>query len=211
MKQFNRRHALIAGLGASVVAVGALGVWAGISRPAPRPGNGYAHLGRGIDDVTLIDESGAGHAWRDLNGRPRALFFGFTHCAVVCPVTVWELNDALDKIGAPANTVTIQFVTIDPQRDSAATLHAYFSGFGGRVKAYTGTAQAIARVAGAFEVVYRRSGEGADYSMDHTATVFLLDGAGRVADVIGFGSPHDVTQARLRALVGAPPQAPPQT
>ncbi len=137
-----------------------------------------------------------------LKGKPRALFFGFTHCPVICPVTVFELNDAMDKIGEPAADIVIDFVTIDPERDTPTRLREYFSGFGPRVQAYTGTPQAIARIADGYEIIYSRSAlEGGDYTMDHTTTVFLINPEGEMVDVIGYGSPADVIEQRLRALV----------
>ena len=60
-----------------------------------RAGSDFAKLGVGIDDVSLMSDGGAKVVWRDLKGPPRAVFFGFTHCPVICPVTVWELDAAL--------------------------------------------------------------------------------------------------------------------
>ncbi len=194
-----------AGIGAVALVLGVVAV---LSLPQTTGANpATMRLGRNVDGVTLVNDAGESVRWGALKGRPRALFFGFTHCPVVCPVTVWELNDALDKIGAGGAAIDIEFVTIDPERDTPQRLHAYFSGFEGRVHSYTGSAEAIARLARAFDISYQRQddGEGDNYSMDHTATVFLLDVDGRVRDVIGYGSPPDVARARLSALIAAPP------
>lgn len=165
----------------------------------------YAGLGHNIDDVQLVSDDGSSVRWGQLNGKPRALFFGFTHCPVICPVTVWQLNDALERIGPAGKDLQIEFVTLDSARDTPAVLHQFFSGFGGHVHGLGGDAAQIDRVARAYEVVYRRVPEqGGEYSLDHTATVFLIDRSGRVVDVIGYGSDRDVTEQRLRALVGAP-------
>jgi protein SCO1/2 len=195
-------------VGAAVLALGSGGAALLAIRATSTGGvdRTYADLGRGLDGVTLVDDVGDEVRWGTLKGRPRAVFFGFTHCPVICPVTVFELNDAIDDIGGP--DIAIEFVTIDPERDTPARLQEYFSGFGERVRAFTGTPEAIAQLAGAFEVVYRRGvPEEGGYTMDHTATVFLLDSSGRVVDVIAYGSPAEVIQARLRALVGEAPQA----
>ncbi len=154
----------------------------------------------GAEDVALTNHLGQSVRWGALKGVPRAVFFGFTHCPVICPVTVYELTDAMDKIGP--NELFIDFVTIDPERDTPERLREYFSGFGSRVRAYTGTPEAIAQLARAYDVTYRRQElEAGDYTMDHTATVFLLDARGRVADVVAYGSPPEVVQQRLSALV----------
>ncbi len=185
------RRTLLAGA-ASALGLGALGL---------------AACGRsGSDEIVLINHLGQEVRWGALKGVPRALFFGFTHCPVICPVTIYELTDAMDKIGA--NDLVIDFITVDPERDSAPRLREYFSGFGPRVRAYTGTPEAIAQLARAYEVTYKRQDlENGDYTMDHTATVFLLDAQARVVDVVAYGSPPDVLQSRLRSLVGAAPRA----
>lgn len=155
----------------------------------------------------LTNHLGEQVRWGSLEGAPRALFFGFTHCPVICPVTVYELTDAMEKIGE--NNLLIDFVSIDPERDTPDRLREYFSGFGPRVRAYTGSPGAIAKLARAYQVTYSRQElEGGDYTMDHTATVFLLDAEGRVADVVAYGSPPDVVQSRLRALAGIAAPAP---
>lgn len=153
----------------------------------------------GARNVVLTNQLGEEVRWGSLDGEPRALFFGFTHCPVICPVTVYELTAAMDAIGAV--DLKIDFVTVDPERDTPERLREYFSGFGPRVRAYTGAPHAIAQVARAYEVVYQRQNlEGGDYTMDHTATVFLLDARGRVADVVAYGTPAEILQQRLRAL-----------
>ena len=159
----------------------------------------------GADAVVLTNQQGQEIRWSALKGAPRALFFGFTHCPVICPVTVFELTDAMDKIGE--NNLVIDFVSIDPERDTPSRLREYFSGFGPRVRAYTGAADAIARLARVYEVTYKRQElEDGDYTMDHTATVFLLDAQGREADVVAYGSPPEVLQSRLRSLIAGGPK-----
>jgi protein SCO1 len=162
----------------------------------------FATRETGVADVALINAKGETVQWRALNGQPRAVFFGFTHCPVICPVTVYELNDALDQIGA--TNVAIDFVSIDPERDTPQRLEQYFSEFGPRIRAFTGEPEAIAAIARHFDVTYvKQPGEGEAYNMDHTATVFLVDAQGKIVDVVAYGSPPDVMQTRLRALSGA--------
>jgi protein SCO1 len=161
-----------------------------------------AQLGRGVDDAVLLDSRGIEVRWGALKERPRAVFFGFTHCAVVCPVTVWELHHAVEAIGQPADVLQIQFVTLDPERDTPQKLAKYFDGFDGRIDAFSGDRREIARIANAFDVTYRRVDEpGGQYTIDHTATVFLLNAQGVVVDVIAYGSPPEAIEARLRGLI----------
>ncbi|NOT41709.1 MAG: SCO family protein [Alphaproteobacteria bacterium] len=176
------------------------------SIPAPVVTDDLTKLGRGIVDVTLADEAGQAIQWNALHGRPRALFFGFTHCPVICPVTVWELDTALKKIGKRADSVQLLFVTLDPERDTPAVMRSYFSSFGPRVRALTGTMAEIERVSKAFAVVRERVVlQGDDYTLDHTAAVFLLDSNGAVVDTLAYGTPQDVIVKRLENLLARTP------
>ncbi len=168
-------------------------------QPAPAP---LTKLGHGIDDVALSNDAGHKVLWRDFAGNPRAVFFGFTNCPVVCPVTVWEMDSAMIELGASAGNLKIIFVTLDPARDTPAVLKNYFSGFKGRVVPLTGKDADIRRVANAFEVTSERveTGKGT-YTLDHTAAVYLLDAKGQVVDTLAFGTPRDVTVARLKKLL----------
>jgi protein SCO1/2 len=170
--------------------------------PAPTVAAEFVKLGKGVDDVTLTDQSGQPVHWRDLNGHPRALFFGFTHCPVICPVTVWELDAAIAKLGPVAKDLQIVFVSLDPDRDTPKVLKDYFSSFATRVRGMTGKQADIDRVAKAFEVQHERVAlDGKDYTLDHTAAVFLIDEHGTVVDTLAYGTPQDVTEKRLRQLL----------
>ena len=170
--------------------------------PVPAVQTSLAKLGHGIDDVSLTNDSGHKVLWRDFAGSPRAVFFGFTNCPVVCPVTVWELDTAMIELGASADSLKIIFVTLDPARDTPATLKAYFSGFKGRVIPLTGQEQVIQRIAKSFDVNSEKvvTGKGS-YTLDHTAAVYLLNKEGQVVDNLAFGTPRDVTVARLKKLL----------
>jgi len=170
--------------------------------PLPAVQASLAKLGQRIDDVALVNDLGGKVLWRDFAGSPRAVFFGFTNCPVVCPVTVWELDTAMTELGASAESLKIIFVTLDPARDTPAILKAYFSGFKGRVIPLTGQEQAIQRIAESFDVSSEKvvTGKGA-YTLDHTAAVYLLNKEGQVVDNLAFGTPRDVTVARLKKLL----------
>lgn len=192
-EQPSRRRVLAGGLAAF-----------GAAACTPAPTNEFSALGRGIDDLVLNSSSGEEVRWRSLRGAPRALFFGFTHCPVICPVTIYELTAAADRLGAAAEDLRIDFVTVDPERDTPDRMREYFSGFGPKVTGFTGAADTLARLQTAFEITARRVPlERGDYTMDHTATVFLRNRAGRVEDVIAYGSEQDVIDARLSALLSA--------
>lgn len=191
-ERFTRRHVLAGGAASFV----------GVSACAPAAPNEFASLGRGLDDVLLVNSAGASVRWGELAGAPRALFFGFTRCPVICPVTIYELTASADRIGEPVADLRIDFVTVDPDRDTPERMAQYFAGFGPKVTGFTGSQEALARLREAFEVSAARVPlESGDYTMDHTATVFLIGRDARVTDVIAYGAEQDVIDERLQALV----------
>ena len=162
-------------------------------------------LGAGAAEVTLIDTLNKPVKWKTFKGQKRVLFFGFTHCPVVCPVTVWEIDAALNDIGSAANVIKILFVTLDPARDTSAALAKYFLGFNGRVLAHTGAPTEIAQLAKSFNITFQRvdTSKG-EYTIDHTATAFLIDADGKVVDTLAFGASRETSVSRLKALLSGP-------
>src|SRR6266496_2885544 len=128
----------------------------------------------------LIDQNGQMVTDQDLKGRPFLVFFGFTHCPEVCPTTLFEVSEILRKLGPDADRVGALFVTIDPERDTAPVLKDYLSSFDPHLAALTGDLADIAAVAKAYRAYFKKVPlEGSDYTMDHTAIVYLMDKQGR--------------------------------
>jgi len=142
-----------------------------------------------LPDFTLTDTSGRGFTPRDLTGAPTLMFFGFTRCPDVCPTTLVKLALIVRRAAVPG--LRVVFVSVDPQRDTPAVLGSYVHAFDPQFQGLTGAPAAIGRLAAALGVVMSRVDlPGGDYTMDHSAVVFLLDAAGRV-DAI-FTPPFDV-------------------
>jgi protein SCO1/2 len=128
----------------------------------------------------LTDQNGRTVTDRDLRGRPFLVFFGFTHCPDVCPTTLFEVSEVLGKLGTDAERVGALFVTVDPARDSPAQMKDYLASFNPRLIALTGDPAAIDAVAKAYRVYVKKVPlENGDYTMDHTALVYLMDKEGR--------------------------------
>jgi len=162
-----------------------------------------SRLGQGTSAIELLSEEGKPVRLNELKGKPRVQFFGFTHCPVVCPVTVWEIDAALAEIGEPAKDTQIVFVTLDPARDTPAVMKKYFSGFKGRVIPLTGTEASVHKIARSFDVRWQKVNTGkGDYTLDHTALAFLINAEGQVVDTIAFGASRELSVARLRKLLG---------
>ncbi len=128
----------------------------------------------------LTDQNGTVVTDQDLKGRPFLVFFGFTHCPDVCPPTLFEMSEVLDKLGADGNRVGALFITVDPERDTPQSMKDYLSSFDPRLRGLTGDPAAIASVAKEYRVYFKKVAlQGDDYTMDHTALVYLMGKDGR--------------------------------
>ena len=122
----------------------------------------------------LVDQNGQARSDADFHGQYLLVFFGYTNCPDVCPTTLQTITTAMDKLGSDAAKVTPIFITVDPERDTPAVMKAYAANFTPRLVALSGTPDAIAAAAKVYRIYYKKAGEGADYSMDHTALVYLM-------------------------------------
>jgi len=129
----------------------------------------------------LIDQAGQPFSDQDLKGKSFLVFFGFTHCPEVCPTTLFEISEIMRMLGSEADRTAALFITVDPERDTPAAMKEYMSSFDPHVRALTGDAAALAAVAKAYRVYYKKVPlEGGDYTMDHTAASYVFDPQGRL-------------------------------
>ena len=148
-----------------------------VSGRDPVPSAGAAAIG---GPFTLVDQNGRTVTDKDLRGHPFLVFFGFTHCPDVCPTSLFEISEVLGKLGPDAHKVSALFVTIDPERDTAAEMKDYLSSFNPHLVGLTGDPAAIAAVAKEYRVYVKKVPlDNGDYTMDHTALVYLMDKEGR--------------------------------
>jgi len=128
----------------------------------------------------LIDQNGQPFSDQDVKGKSFLIFFGFTHCPDVCPTTLFDLSEVMRHLGKDADRTAALFITVDPERDTPQALNDYMSSFDPHLRGLTGDTNAVAAVAKAYRVYYRKVPlEGGDYTMDHTAIVYLMDKEGR--------------------------------
>ena len=128
----------------------------------------------------LTDQDGKTITDQDLKGRPFLVFFGFTHCPEVCPTALFDISEILGKLGPDAQKVNALFITVDPERDTPEKLKEYLSSFNPRLIGVGGDAEALAAVAKAYRVYYKKIPlKDGDYTMDHTAIVYLMDKNGQ--------------------------------
>jgi protein SCO1 len=163
----------------------------------------YQGTGPGVSAIggpfSLIDQNGKPVTDQDMRGRPYLVFFGYTHCPDICPTTLFELSEVLRALGKDADKTGAIFISIDPERDTPAAMKDYLSSFDPHLVGATGDVKAIEQAEKAYRVYAKKvPGEKGDYSMDHTALVYLMDKQGRfVAPFKLSGKPEDAA-AELR-------------
>ena len=150
----------------------------------------------------LVDQKGAEITEQAFRGHPTVVFFGFTHCPEVCPTTLAEMDSWLSTLGEQGREIRAYFVSIDPERDDAATMDRYVGNVSQRITGITGEPDKIAEMAKAFGIFAKKVPlDGGDYTMDHTATVLLLDRNGGFFGTIAYGENADTAVAKLKRLV----------
>jgi protein SCO1/2 len=154
----------------------------------------------------LVAQDGQPITEKAFQEKPTALFFGFTHCPEVCPTTLFELNAWLHKVDPDGTKLNGYFVSVDPERDTPAVLGQYVSNVTDRVKGISGPPDKVLEMVKGFKVYAKKvpvdeKDPNGDYTMDHTASVFLLDNGGRFAGTIAYGEDPAVAEKKLQNLI----------
>jgi len=137
----------------------------------------------------LTDQTGQTVTEKSMQGHPTLVFFGFTHCPDVCPTTLFEMSEVLKAMGKDADGVNAYYISVDPERDTAAAMKEYLSSFDPRLKGLTGSPDQIAKVLSEYRVYARKVPlKDGDYTMDHTALIYLMDRDGK------FVSPFNINR-----------------
>ena len=139
-------------------------------------------------------------------GKPTALFFGFTHCPEVCPTTLFELNGWMEKVDPAGDKMQAYFVSVDPERDTPEIMQQYVSNVSKRITGITGPADKIAETLKGYRIYAKKvpvdeKDPNGDYTMDHTASVILLDANGRFSGTIAYGENPEVAEQKLQNLL----------
>jgi protein SCO1/2 len=184
---------------------GGLGAWVWLREaPAPRAETALLKPVAGIGGAfQLVDQKRRPFTEKDLQGKPTALFFGYTFCPDVCPTTLLEASTWAKQLGGDADKLRVVFVTVDPERDTPEKLAEYLASFDEHFVGLSGSREETERVLKAYRVFARKvEGKDGDYTMDHTAAVYLLDAQGRFVGVINFQEPTDKAMIKIRRLLG---------
>jgi protein SCO1 len=151
---------------------------------------------------TLVDQKNQPITEAAFHGHPSAVFFGYTSCPDVCPTTLLDMTGWLKTLGDQGKDLHAYFVTIDPARDTPDVMNTYISNFSDRIVGISGDPDKVYAMARSFGIYWKKvPTDGGDYTMDHTASVLLLDGKGDFAGTIAYGENADTAVQKLKNLV----------
>lgn len=180
----------------AVVAVGATGAYFYTSMTRSTQA---ASLGQGDYQLETVD--GTPFTRASFDGNPSMLFFGFTHCPEVCPTSLAEIASWYEALGDEAKDLKAYFVTVDPERDSAAVLKDYVA-WTGDVTGVVGSSTEIDKAIKAWGVYAAKVPlDDGGYTMDHTASIFLLNSHGEFEGTIAYRENTETALGKLRNLM----------
>lgn len=140
----------------------------------------------------LIDHTGKRRTDKDFRGKLLLIYFGYSYCPDVCPTDLQQIGLAVDRLGPDGEAVQPLFITLDPERDTAAHLADYVPLFHPRLIGLTGGAEEIRRAALAYKVYYARYPPGSpDYVIDHSSFIYLVDESGTYVGFLPTGTTAD--------------------
>ncbi len=168
----------------------------------------------------LVDEAGKAVTSKEYSGSLRLVFFGYTSCPDICPITLQNISMALNSMGALAEQVTILFISVDPKRDTPERLRQYTDAFHPSIIGLTGTHEQILAVTTGFRTTFGYNLSGADgqeralnrddyealpltasYSPYHSSQVYVIGANDELLDIIGYGSKPSQIEKNLRAYL----------
>lgn len=160
----------------------------------------------------LVDGRGRSVSNEDFPGRFQLVSFGYTYCPDICPTTLVSMAQILRALGPKAERLQAIFVSVDPERDSAAALDRYTRHFDPRILGLTGSPELVRSAADHFKVRYEKYSEpGAEpgnYSIDHSAGLYLLGPDGAFAAKFAHGAPPTETAGRIAAFMATSRKTP---
>ena len=179
---------LVIGLGAL-----AIGMWGTLLGQKPVTSRAIDSAIRIGGPFALTDQYGKPQTQEILKGKWTAVFFGFTYCPDICPLTLQSLDQTRQKLGKDADKLQFVFITVDPERDTPEAMKAYLEsgGFPKGVIGLTGTPEQVSAAARAYRATYEKVGDGPDYTMNHTSVVYLMNPRGEFAEPLAHGLPPE--------------------
>ncbi|MGV3576639.1 MAG: SCO family protein [Devosia sp.] len=183
-----------------LVAAAALGATALYLYRPVQNGAGEAFYARPFQ---LVNQDGASVTEANFLGKPSAWFYGFTYCPDVCPTALSEMSAILEALGPDADKLNVVFVSVDPERDTPEIMKDYVDYFDARITGLTGSLDAVTAMAKARYIFFQKVPiDGGDYTMEHQASVQLVDANGAFFGTLAAEEGFDTRLAKVRRLLG---------
>lgn len=175
-----------------------------VATPVPVPGITYLQTPRAVQNFALPATTGRTMRLSDFAGRYTLLFFGYTHCPDICPMTMFEMRRTVEMLDGEL-ALNVLFVSVDGARDTTDVLATYVERFNPAFVGMSGDPRTLSQMTPDYALSYRAETPDADgnYIVAHTTPVFVIDPQGRLTAMIGFGTPAEQVVNGLRGLVSA--------
>ena len=168
--------------------------------PAGDPASGYARAFGG--PFTLTAPNGSTVTEKTLAGKPYAIFFGFTRCPDVCPTSLARMARLREQLGPDGMKFAIVFVSVDPGHDKPADLGNYVALFGTPIIGLTGTDAQLEQIKKGYGVYSAKVPQpGGDYTIDHTAAIYLMTANGEFSGTIDHQESDATALEKLKRLI----------
>jgi protein SCO1 len=157
---------------------------------------------RPLDDFTLTGNDGEPLGLSDLLGKVTLVYFGYTNCPDMCPLTLANFKRIKADLGDDAAQVNFLMISVDGTRDTPVHMYSFMSAFDPDFLGMTGSAEDIGQIAGTFDLDYVLHTDGGEnYSVDHTASIFMVDQAGVLRTLFPYGTEPVVIVEAVRELL----------
>ncbi|WP_199097395.1 SCO family protein [Dyella sp. ASV21] len=161
-------------------------------------------------DFRLVDDQGKAVSGKDYRGKVVLLYFGYTHCPDVCPLTLAQLHVVMQRLGPLADGARILFVSVDPARDTPPVMHAYVNAFDPRAVGLSGAPRDIESLSKRYRSAYTREPDKGDgqYEVSHSSAIYIFDRDGRARLLSTPGNAQDDLVHDLHLLLSLGGTAP---
>lgn len=198
------RNARFALWGAAAIIVALLVGWWQVDGPGGQPTVAKQGLGGLSPGFELTTHKGMPFNYAEIVGKPTLLFFGFLNCPDVCPTTLSDITGWLEKLGHDADRLNVVFVSVDPDRDTQQVMANYLTSFDPRIVGVVGQLSELRKVTKPLGVYFKKvSKDDGDYTMDHTASVLLLDRSATIKSLIDYHEKREIAVRKIRLVLGA--------
>jgi protein SCO1/2 len=155
---------------------------------------------------SLTDHTGKSVTEKDFKGKYQLIYFGYTYCPEICPMSLQSVADAMELLGPVADAITPLFITVDPERDTPEQLASYVENFDHRMVGLTGTPAEISAAKKAFRVYSKKVVSEDAVDFDHSAITFLMDRDGHYLAHFAYGVSGEAMAERIRPLLKVRPE-----